>query len=157
MTPSTAVLHLLDATKKSTSSSVLPLVILVVIAIVGYFFFLKPQQRKAQAARAGQASGYEVGDVVQTIGGLVGTVLEINGDRFTLLTGSTDAIGNLEGAQPTRLVFVRQAIARKVDVIVEPDEDLTVEDDDVADYADHDHDGHDHEHDHDENEETEEA
>jgi preprotein translocase subunit YajC len=154
MTPSIAVLHLLDAAKKSSGSSVLPLVILVVIAIVGYFFFLKPQQRKAAAARAGQSSAYEVGDVVQTIGGLVGTVLEINGDRFTLLTGSTDAIGNLDGAQPTRLVFVRQAIARKVDVIVEPDEDMTVEDDDVADYADHDHD---HDHDHDENEETEEA
>src|ERR1700679_2496496 len=110
MTPSIAVLQLLDATKKTTSSSFLPLVILVVIAIVGYFFFLKPQQRKAQAARAAVTGGYEVGDVVQTIGGLVGTVLEINGDRFTLLTGATDAIGNLEGAQPTRLVFVRQAI-----------------------------------------------
>ena len=56
---------------------------------------------------------------MQTIGGVVGTILEIHGDRYTLLTGSTEADGNLDGAQPTRIVFVRQAIARKVDRIVD--------------------------------------
>ena len=52
---------------------------------------------------------------MQTIGGVVGTILEIHGDRYTLLTGSIGNDGNLDGAQPTRIVFVRQAIARKVE------------------------------------------
>jgi len=97
-----------------------------VIAVAGYFFFLRPQQAKARAARANVGSGYAVGDEVQTIGGVVGTILEIHGDRYTLLTGSVGNDGNLDGAQPTRIVFVRQAIARKLEpvVTVEPDPDI---------------------------------
>ena len=51
------------------------------------------------------------------MGGVVGTVLEIHGDRYTLLTGALGDDGNLDGPQPTRIVFVRQAIARKIDRI----------------------------------------
>jgi preprotein translocase YajC subunit len=129
MTQFPALLQLLVAassTKKS--NSLVPLIILVVIALAGYFLFLKPQQAKARAARANQGSGYMVGDEVQTIGGVVGTILEIHGDRYTLLTGSMGSDGNLDGPQPTRIVFVRQAIARKlepvVDVAVEADDDV---------------------------------
>jgi preprotein translocase YajC subunit len=133
MTHFLALLNVVAATStKKSSSSVLPLVILVVIAVAGYFLFLKPQQAKARAARANQGSGYAVGDEVQTIGGVVGTILEIHGDRYTLLTGSMGSDGNLNGAQPTRIVFVRQAIARKLEpvVAVEPDSDI----DDADDY-----------------------
>jgi preprotein translocase YajC subunit len=131
MTHFLALLNVVAATStKKSSSSVLPLLILVVIAVAGYFLFLKPQQAKARAARANQGSGYAVGDEVQTIGGVVGTVLEIHGDRYTLLTGSTGNDGNLDGAQPTRIVFVRQAIARKLEpvVAVEPDSGIDADD-----------------------------
>ena len=142
MTQFPAVLQLLVATTTKKSSSILPLIILVVIALAGYFLFLKPQQAKARAARANQGSGYMVGDEVQTIGGVVGTILEINGDRYTLLTGSVGSDGNLDGAQPTRIVFVRQAIARKLepvaDVAVEPDEDVHDHDRDSSVVDDHD-------------------
>jgi preprotein translocase YajC subunit len=132
MTHFLALLNVVAATSTKKSSSVLPLVILVVIAVAGYFLFLKPQQAKARAARATQGTGYAVGDEVQTIGGVVGTILEIHGDRYTLLTGSMGSDGNLDGAQPTRIVFVRQAIARKLEpvVAVEPDSDI----DDAPDY-----------------------
>jgi preprotein translocase subunit YajC len=134
MTQFPALLDLFAATaKKSTNPT--PLIILVVVALAGYFLFLKPQQRKAKAARANQGSGYMVGDEVQTIGGVVGTILEIHGDRYTLLTGSTGNDGNLDGAQPTRIVFVRQAIARKLDPVVLADPDADIDDDD----HDHDH------------------
>ena len=56
-----------------------------------------------------------MGDEVQTVGGVIGTVLEIHGDRYTLLTGALGDDGNLDGPQPTRIVFVRQAIARKIE------------------------------------------
>jgi preprotein translocase subunit YajC len=133
MTYLPAVLHLLAATSTKKSSSELPLLLLLVVAVAGYFFFLRPQQRKAAAARANVGSGYEVGDEVQTIGGVIGTILEIHGDRYTLLTGHVGTDGNLEGAQPTRIVFVRQAIARKV----EPVADVAVADDDMDMHGDH--------------------
>jgi len=129
MTHFLALLNVVAATStKKSSSSVLPLVILVVIAVAGYFLFLKPQQAKARAARANQGTGYAVGDEVQTIGGVVGTILEIHGDRYTLLTGSIGSDGNLDGAQPTRIVFVRQAIARKLEPVVAVDPDPEHED-----------------------------
>jgi preprotein translocase subunit YajC len=126
MTQLPALLHILMAAKKSTANP-LPLIILVVIALGGYFLFLRPQQRKAAAARANVGGGIEVGDEVQTIGGVIGTVLEIHGDRYTLLTGALGPDGNLDGAQPTRIVFVRQAIARKIERIADVDVDVDVD------------------------------
>jgi preprotein translocase subunit YajC len=130
MTPTPAAAHfVLAAASKSSSSSLLTLLPLVAIGLLGYFFFIRPQQRKAQAARKTQGSGYEVGDEVQTVGGVIGTILEVHGDRYTLLTGALGDDGNLDGPQPTRIVFVRQAIAKKVD----PVEDVQVDDEPVTD------------------------
>jgi preprotein translocase subunit YajC len=140
MTHLPALVFLLGATAKKSSNPLLTLLPLILIVVAGYFFFLKPQQRKAAAARANAATPYEVGDEVQTIGGVVGTILEIHGDRYTLLTGHTEADGNLEGPQPTRIVFIRQAIARKVEPIV--DVAVDVDDDRHSSVVDDDADGH---------------
>src|SRR5271155_4679374 len=117
MTPTLAASHLIVAATKSSSSSLITLLPLVAIGLLGYFFFIRPQQRKAQAARQGKVSGFEIGDEVQTVGGVIGTVLEVHGDRYTLLTGALGDDGNLDGPQPTRIVFVRQAIAKKIEPI----------------------------------------
>jgi hypothetical protein len=45
------------------------------------------------------------------------------------LTGALGDDGNLDGPQPTRIVFVRQAIAKKID----PIEDVRVDDEPVED------------------------
>src|SRR5271170_7360969 len=124
MTPTTALVHLLFAATKSKSSPRLTLLPLVAIGVLGYFFFIRPQQRKAQAAKQSQGSEIGVGDEVQTVGGVIGTVLEVHGDRYTLLTGALGDDGNLDGPQPTRIVFVRQAIAKKI----EPIEDFRIDD-----------------------------
>jgi preprotein translocase subunit YajC len=140
MTHLPALVFLLGAAAKKSSNPLLTLLPLILIVVAGYFFFLKPQQRKAAAARANAATPYEVGDEVQTIGGVVGTILEIHGDRYTLLTGHTEADGNLEGPQPTRIVFIRQAIARKVEPIADVPVDVaddrrsSVVDDDPDDH-----------------------
>jgi preprotein translocase subunit YajC len=124
MTPTTALVHLVAA-KSSSSSGLLTLLPLLAIGVLGYFFFIRPQQKKAQAARQSQGSGIDVGDEVQTVGGVIGTVLEVHGERYTVLTGALGDDGNLDGPQPTRIVFVRQAIARKIERI----EDVQVDDD----------------------------
>ena len=140
MTSSPALIHaLLAASSKSSTNPLITLLPLLAIGVLGYFFFIRPQQRKAQAAREQQKSGIEVGDEVQTVGGVIGTVLEIHGDRYTLLPGALGEDGNLDGPQPTRIVFVRQAIAKKL----EPIEDIRladqpVEDDEVDDDEDDD-------------------
>ncbi len=124
MTPTPALIHLLVAATKSSSNPILTLLPLLAIGVLGYFFFIRPQQRKAQAARQAKTSEFAVGDEVQTVGGVIGTVLEIHGDRYTLLTGALGDDGNLDGPQPTRIVFVRQAIARKI----EPIDDVRIDD-----------------------------
>jgi preprotein translocase YajC subunit len=129
MTSTLAATHFLVAASKSSSSGLITLLPLVAIGLLGYFFFIRPQQRKAQAARQAQGSGYDVGDEVQTVGGVIGTILEVHGDRYTLLTGALGDDGNLDGPQPTRIVFVRQAIAKKID----PIEDVRVDDEPVQD------------------------
>ncbi|HEY1826822.1 MAG TPA: preprotein translocase subunit YajC [Acidimicrobiales bacterium] len=161
-----------STTTKSSLGSELVLPVLLVLAVAFYYFFYKPQQRKMKEAREKQGSDIGVGDEVQTIGGIIGTVLEVHGDRYTLLTGALNDDGNLDGPQPTRIVFVRQAIARKIDPLgpANPaDADPTVSAaSDLGEVhgsngtnhsAD---DGHDHDHDHDHDgadtsEETEEA
>lgn len=139
MTPPLALTHMVAAAAKTSSSNPTFLFVLLGIAIIGYFFFLRPQQKKAQAARANVGKGYEVGDEVQTIGGVIGTILEIHGERYTLLTGATEEDGNLGGAQPTRIVFVRQAIARKVERIADVEVDDDDEDDEHEGHAGHAH------------------
>ena len=136
MTATVAIADFLAKSSSSSSSSGSSsffLLAILAVGVLGYFFFLRPQQKKAQAARAAQGSGIEVGDEVQTVGGVIGTVLEIHGDRYTLLTGALGEDGNLDGPQPTRIVFIRQAIARKVDRIEDvpvdaPEADTSVRD-----------------------------
>ncbi|HWF14831.1 MAG TPA: preprotein translocase subunit YajC [Acidimicrobiales bacterium] len=133
MTPSLALAHFgFAATKSSSTNPLITLLPLLAIGVLGYFFFIRPQQRKAQAARQTQGSGFDVGDEVQTVGGVIGTVLEVHGDRYTLLTGALGDDGNLDGPQPTRIVFVRQAIAKKIerveDIQVDDQADETVQD-----------------------------
>ena len=53
--------------------------IFVVIGAGFYFLIYRPQQRKAKAARE-QSKEFEVGDEVLTAGGIVGHVIDVDGD-----------------------------------------------------------------------------
>ena len=124
MTSSAAPLQavLLATSSKTSSSSGFTFVIfLVVIGLVGYFLLLRPQQQKARRQRATQ-SDIGVGDEILTIGGIVGTVIDIDSEHVTILTG-VDAAGDGAG-QPTRLVLIRNAIARKIEPVVMPGDDM---------------------------------
>ena len=111
---------LVAATKPSSSSSTF-IIFLVLIALVGYFLLLRPQQQKAKRQRA-QQSNIAVGDEVVTVGGIVGRVIALDADRVTLLSGE-DTVGfPAVGNEPTRLVLVRNAVARKVEpTVMAPD------------------------------------
>jgi preprotein translocase subunit YajC len=91
--------------QKSTSggsSATGLLVTLVLMGAVFYFLLIRPQQRRARAQRQ-LMSSIAVGDDVVTIGGVYGTVKELDDDEAVL-----------EVATGVEIRFLRSAIARKL-------------------------------------------
>jgi preprotein translocase subunit YajC len=127
---------LLAATSKTktSSSSATFLIFIVIIVVALYFLFLRPNQQRAKRARA-ENSSISVGDKVVSIGGIMGTIEEMDGDHVVLLTGNPGA--EFGDAQPTRLVMLRTAIARKVpEPTPEPEASDEPEEPEVEDHAD---------------------
>jgi preprotein translocase subunit YajC len=77
------------------------LISLVLMVAIFYFLLIRPQQRRARQQRD-LVDSLGVGDEVVTIGGMFGTIFEMNDESVTLDVGSG-----------TRIRFVKQAIARK--------------------------------------------
>ncbi len=92
------------STTKAKTSSTSPVFYLVLIvgAVALYFLFLKPRQQRTRAAQQ-QVRASSVGDEIQTVGGLVGTIVAEEGDRVTISTGNG-----------VELTYLRAAIARKI-------------------------------------------
>lgn len=107
---------LLAASKKTTSSSgsATFLIVILIIGLGAYFFFLRPQQQRARRQRQ-QHSEIGVGDEILTVGGIVGRVVDINSDHVTIVSGAEVQGPGALGSEPTRLVLVRNAIARKIE------------------------------------------
>ncbi|MGH9066288.1 MAG: preprotein translocase subunit YajC, partial [Acidimicrobiales bacterium] len=116
---------------------------LIPILILGYFFFIRPQkqrQRRAQQAR----SGFEEGDTVVTIGGIVGKVVALDdqpappprptGFRSAAAAQPKDeARAVLEIAPGLEMEILRRAIAHKVDPATVT-EDAYEDEEDEEDY-----------------------
>jgi preprotein translocase subunit YajC len=110
-----------------SSSSTTFIIFLVLIAVVGYFLLIRPQKQKQRRQRE-QQQAIGVGDEVLTVGGIVGRVTAIDSDRVTILSG-VDTVGfPAMGTEPTRLVLVRNAIARKVEPPVPDVTDMSDDD-----------------------------
>jgi preprotein translocase subunit YajC len=127
----TTLLAATTTTKKSSSSATFLIFIVIVVGAL-YFLFLRPNQQKAKKARQDNSS-IAVGDRVVTIGGIVGRIEELQNDRVVLLTGNALADADID-EQPTRLVMLRTAIARKM---VDPTPMPEVDDDEDDDEHDH--------------------
>jgi preprotein translocase subunit YajC len=112
-----------EAAKKSSFSPII--IIYAVIAAAFYFLYYRPRKRKAAAARE-EGNAWEVGDEVLTAGGIVGYIIDIDGDRITLET----SVG-------ASFVVLKQYVLRKIDPVVEDDVD---EDEDEDLDEDHDED-----------------
>ena len=103
-------LLLTTAPAKKTTGASSAWLIFVVIGAGFYFLIYRPQQRKAKALRE-QSKEFEVGDEVLTAGGIVGHVIDVDGDRVTLET----SVG-------ASFVVLKQYILRKLEEAV-PSED----------------------------------
>lgn len=65
----------------------MPLIMLVAMLGVSYFLLIRPQKKKDKEA-AEMRNSLQIGDVVVTIGGIVGIVTSIKDDMLVLETGS---------------------------------------------------------------------
>jgi preprotein translocase subunit YajC len=110
-------------TKASGSSTTI--LIFVVIAAAFYFLIYRPQQRKSKAAREMTAK-FDVGDEVLTAGGIVGHIIDIDGERYTLET----SVG-------ASFVVLKQYVIRRLDA---PVPSVSDDHDEVDDQDEHDHD-----------------
>jgi preprotein translocase subunit YajC len=86
----------------SGTSSLYTIGMFVLIGAVFYFLILRPQNKRRRD-QASMQSKLGVGDEVQTVGGLFGTVTEVDGDVVTI-----------EAAPGVELRYAAGAIARVV-------------------------------------------
>jgi preprotein translocase YajC subunit len=103
------------SSKKTTTSGSSATFLIFIVVVVGalYFLFLRPNQQKARRQREENAA-IEVGDQVVTIGGIVGRVESMDGDRVVLVTGHEGPDGVADDWQGTRMSMLRSAVSRKL-------------------------------------------
>jgi len=93
---------LVAAAKKTTTTSsggaAFSLLFLVVIIAAGYFLLVRPQRNRMRQQRQ-LASSIDVGNEVVTASGIVGTVVDLEGDEVTIQSGDST------------VTMLRQAIA----------------------------------------------
>ncbi len=87
--------------QQQTGGSVTFLISLGLMVAIFYFLLIRPQQRRARQQRE-LVGSLAVGDEVVTIGGMFGTIREMDDESVTLDVGSG-----------TRIRFLKQAVARK--------------------------------------------
>jgi preprotein translocase subunit YajC len=86
---------------QQTGGNVTFLISLALMVAIFYFLLIRPQQRRARQQRE-LVGSLAVGDEVVTIGGMFGTITDMDDESVTLDVGSG-----------TRIRFVKQAVARK--------------------------------------------
>ncbi|MDR0481764.1 MAG: preprotein translocase subunit YajC [Cellulomonadaceae bacterium] len=106
-----------------------------IIILVGLMFFMSSRQRKQQKAQEDTRNELTMGDQVMTAGGMFGTVVDVEYAAGGSVPTSQDRV-TLESAG-SRSVWLRQAIAKKVDPIVpvesyDPDADAVKQLDELA-------------------------
>lgn len=92
-----------DAAAAPQSVSMLPSLLMIVAMIaVFYFMLIRPENKKKKAAEE-MRSSLKVGDVITTIGGIVGTICAVKEKTIVIETG----------ADRVRVEFAKWAISSK--------------------------------------------
>ncbi|UFU01574.1 preprotein translocase subunit YajC [Ruania suaedae] len=95
-----------------------PTFLIILVVGLGALLFLNWRSRKQQQQRLSFRDDLQVGQEVQTIGGLIGTVVHVEGDVVTL-----------ESAPGTHVRFVKAALAKLIEPEVTDETEATDEQD----------------------------
>lgn len=125
---------LLAATTTKKSSGSPAFLIFLVLLFAVYFLWLRPQRQKLRASQV-QRNAPEVGDDVVTAAGIIGRLVELDGDRAKVEIGPGQY-----------LTILRTALGRRLEPVVPESADDHLDPDVHDDHEGHDHgeDGHDH-------------
>jgi preprotein translocase subunit YajC len=96
----------------------LPIILLIVLM---YFLMIRPQSKRRKEAQEMQ-SRLQIGDEVQTVGGLFGTVIDVDDEAVTL-----------EPSPGVAMRFARGAVARVINRQVTEEEEDVADDEDETD------------------------
>ena len=75
-----------EGTAEGGTGSYVIFIYFALIIVVFYFLLIRPENKKKKKAQE-MRSSLEVGDEITTIGGMVGTVVSVDGDFITFETG----------------------------------------------------------------------
>lgn len=78
------------------------IIILVVMIAIFYFMLIRPENKRKKEAEA-MRSGLQVGDVITSIGGIVGTICAVKENTIVIETG----------ADRVRIEFTKWAVSSK--------------------------------------------
>ena len=84
------MLYFLETTTDATApvgGGMGTIVMLIAMVAVFYFMMIRPENKRKKEAEA-MRSAMKVGDKVTTIGGIVGTVVDIKDDKFVIETSA---------------------------------------------------------------------
>ena len=96
-------MFILAATAAEGGVSMFPsLLMIVLMLVVFYFILIRPENKKKKAAEE-MRSSLKVGDVITTIGGVVGTICAVKEQTIVMETG----------ADRVRIEFTKWAISSK--------------------------------------------
>lgn len=70
------------------AGSLLMTVVMIVVLIVVFYFFLYRPQKKQEKETADMRNSIELGDVVSTVGGIIGVVVRIKDEMLLIESGA---------------------------------------------------------------------
>ena len=79
--------HFLEGTTQATGDASSFLIMIVLMIAVFYFMLIRPEKKRKKEAE-NLRSSLKNGDIIITIGGIVGTVVDVKEDRFVIETGA---------------------------------------------------------------------
>lgn len=80
--------------------SMISMVVMIVVLVAVFYFFLYRPQKKQERETTEMRNSIELGDVISTVGGIIGVVVRIKDDMLLIETG----------ADRTRLQVMRWAV-----------------------------------------------
>lgn len=85
-----SIFRLLDdgAGESAGALSLFPMIAMIVVLVVVFYFFLYRPQKKQERETTAMRNSIELGDVISTVGGLVGVVVRIKDEMLLIETGA---------------------------------------------------------------------